>query len=265
MAKKGGLQPHRSRYWLNPVIDDEQAFIESLGVVVNLNRTAGELAAEGTRVVSCDEKTGMQAIERLGTTPMTAHHPERPESWYTRHGTLCLTANLDLASGQVISPTLAETRGNEDFVGHIKNTVATDPKASWIFVVDNLNTHCSAELVEWVSATCGLDEDLGKKGQKGTLKSRASRSKFLSEPEHAIRFVYTPKHCSWLNEVERWFSKLARSVLRRGSFKSKDDLRNRVLAYITYYNTVDAKPHKWKATAASILAKMRIATSEGVN
>jgi hypothetical protein len=250
---------------MNPVIDDEQAFIKSLRAIVELNRGAGELAANGTRVISCDEKTGMQALERLATTPMTANHPERPESWYKRHGTLCLTANLDLASGQVIAPTLAETRGNDDFVRHIEKTVGTDPKASWIFVVDNLNTHCSAELVGWVSSRCRLDDDLGKKGRHGILKSRATRSDFLSDPTHSIRFVYTPKHCSWINEVERWFSKLARSVLRRGSFKSKEDLRNRVLAYIHYYNIVDAKPHKWKATAASILAKMRITTSEGLN
>ena len=250
---------------MNPDIGDEATFVKQVRAIVGLQSTAPALAEQGTRVISCDEKTGMQALERLGAWRMNAAHPERQESWYRRHGTLCLIANLDLASGQVVSPTLGDTRGNEDFVAHIDRTVQTDPDASWVFIVDNLNTHNSEELVRWVARRCGVEDDLGKMYKRGVLRNRATRSEFLATPDHAIRFVYTPRHCSWLNEVERWFSKLARAVLRRGSFESKDHLRQRVLDYVRYYNVVDAKPHRWKATADSILKKMRITTSEGLN
>lgn len=202
----------------------------------------------------------MQAIERLGRQAMARGRPERIESWYRRHGTLCLTANLDLATGRVIAPTLERTRTNADFVEHVARTVATDPGARWIFIVDNLDTHRSEELVRWVAAASGDQRDLGTKWKHGALKNRASRGAFLSEPSHRIRFVYTPKHCSWLNEVERWFSKLARSLLRRGSFKSRADLAAQVQAFIAYYNTVSARPHRWTAKADDLLRKMRIAT-----
>jgi hypothetical protein len=242
------------------VVDDEARFVAQLREVVALNEGAAALAATGVRVVSCDEKTGMQAVERLGKLQMARGRPERVESWYRRHGTLCLTANLDLATGKVVAPTLQRTRTNADFVEHVAQTIATDPDARWIFVVDNLDTHRSEELVRWVAAACGELGDLGKKWKSGSLRNRASRAAFLTDPARRIRFAYTPKHCSWLNEVERWFSKLARSLLRRGSFKSREDLAAQVRAYIAYYNTVNARPHRWNAKADDLLRKMRIGT-----
>lgn len=265
LAEKGALQPHRVRSWLNPVIEDEEAFAKQVAELVELQQAAPQLAEQGVRVVSCDEKTGMQAIERLGRTPMRRGQPERVESWYRRHGTLCLIANVDLATGKVVAPTLGETRTNEDFLHHVQQTVATDPDAHWVFVVDNLNTHTSIELVRWVAERCGIADDLGKPYQKGVLRVQATRAAFLTDPAHRIRFVYTPKHCSWLNDIERWFSKLARAVLRRGSFTSKDELRRRVLEYIRYFNVVDAKHTRWRADAADILEKMGIGNSGGLN
>lgn len=250
---------------MHPVVEDEQRFAEQVREVVGLLEQAQSLAEQGVRVVSCDEKTGMQAIERLETWPMRRGQPRRQESWYRRHGTLCLTANLDLATGQVVAPTIEETRKNIDFLGHIQRTVGTDPNASWVFIVDNLDTHTSPELVRWIAEACGVKEDLGETFCEGHLRNRASRAAFLRRSEHRIRFVYTPKHCSWLNEIERWFSKLARAVLRRGSFTGKDDLRERVLAYIDYYNLIDARPHRSRTSADEMLRKMRIGTSEGVN
>ncbi len=182
----------------------------------------------------------MQAIERLGRQAMARGRPERIESWFRRHGTLCLTANLDLATGQVIAPTLGRTGTNADFIEHVARTVTTNPQAGWTFIVDNLDTHRSEELVRWIAAACNDPGDLGTKWKHGPLRNRASRAAFLSEPHHRIRFVYTPKHCSWLNEVERWFSKLARSLLRRGSFRSR--------------------PHRWSTRADDLLRKMGIAT-----
>lgn len=250
---------------MKPVIDDEEAFAEQVREVVELHQAAATLAAENVRVVSCDEKTGMQALERHGRWSMRPGRPERQEAWYTRHGTLCLMANLDLATGQVVAPTIGPTRKSKDFIAHVEQTVATDTDARWVFIVDNLDTHKSPELVEWIAARCGIGEDLGKKFVRGHLHNRASRTAFLTRPEHAIRFVYTPKHCSWLNEIERWFSKLARAVLRRGSFTSQNDLKRRVLDYIRYYNIVDAKPHRWRISPDDLLAKFRITTSEPMN
>ena len=127
---------------------------------------------------------------------------QRIEFEYTRHGTLSLIGNMEVTTGELISPSIGPTRTEPDFASHIERTVDTDPKASWVFVVDNLNIHCSETLVNWVAKVCGIEEKLGKKGVLGILKSVASRQAFLSDRSHRIRFVYTPKHSSWLNQSE---------------------------------------------------------------
>ena len=124
----------------------------------------------------------------------------------------------------------------------------------WIFIVDNLNTHQSESLVHLVADLCDLDEDLGKKGRRGILRSTASRAAFLADPSHRIRFVYTPKHASWLNQIELWFSILVRRLLKRASFTSIDDLKARVLKFIDYFNTTMAKPFKWTYTGRALMA-----------
>jgi transposase len=218
--------------------------------VCGLYEQAGRLAEQGVHLVSTDEKTGMQALERLHPDiPLGPGRVQRREYEYQRHGTLCLTANLEVWCGWVIAPTLGPTRTEADFLAHVQQTVATDPEAGWVFVVDNLNTHQSASLVVWVAQACGIEEDLGVKGKSGVLKSQPSRAAFLSAAGHRIRFVYTPKHTSWLNQVEIWFSILVRKLLRRSSFTSVEDLRARVLAFIDYFNRTMAKPIRWLYSA----------------
>ncbi len=151
-------------------------------------------------------------------------------------------ASSSSTTGKIISPTLGPTRTETDFAAHIEATIETDPDARWIFVADQLDTHRSATLVELVTRRCGLEERLGIKGKTGILKSKQTRRAFLQDPTHQICFVTTPRRCSWLNQVEIWFSILARRLLERASFTSLDDLRTRVLDFISYFNDVLGKP-----------------------
>ena len=214
--------------------------------VCKLYHQAEALHAQGVHVVSTDEKTGIQALERIHP-----HHPLEPgkvelmEFEYERHGTQALIANFEVATGQVISPRILDTRTEHDFAEPIRQTVATDPQAEWIFITDQLNTHKSESLVRLVAELGGLPDDLGVKGTTGILHTMASRAAFLQDETHRIRFVYTPKHCSWLNQVELWFSILTRRLLKRGSFKSIQELKQRVGAFIDFFNQTLAKPFRW--------------------
>lgn len=154
-------------------------------------------------------------------------------------------ANLEVATGQVIAPTIGATRTEADFLAHVQQTVASNPSSEWILITDQLNTHQSESLVRWVASACGIESDLGVKGKKGILKSMVTRAAFLQQPTHRIRFVYTPKHTSWLNQIELWFSILGRRLLKRGNFSSTDNLKQQILSFISYFNQTMAKPFKW--------------------
>ncbi len=248
--KEAHLKPHLSRYWLNAQPEEPEQFHQEIKVICDLYHNASCLYKKGVYLVSTDEKTGIQALEREHPThPAIADKKkakvELREHNYIRHGTLCLIANFVVSTGKVIVPTIGQTRNEEDFLTHIKKTVSIAPHGQWIFVTDQLNTHMSESLLQWVAAQCAIQEDLGVKGQRGILASMATRKAFLSDPTHRIRFVYTPKHTSWMNQVEIWFSILTRRLLKRGSFSSVDHLKNRILKFIDFFNETMAKPFKW--------------------
>jgi len=203
------------------------------------------LEALGCHVVGTDELTGIQALERAAPTqPMRPGRPERREHEHVRHGTATLIANFNVATGQILAPSLGPTRTEADFAAHIARTIDTAPGASWLFLADNLNTHQSEALVRLVADRCGLGGDLGIRGRAGILQSQAARAAFLGDPAHRIQFLYTPKHTSWLNQVELWFSILARRVLKRGDFASLAALEQRLRDFIAYFNQT-AQPFKW--------------------
>jgi transposase len=246
LLREMDVKPHRSKYWLHPEIQDEAEFSRSCTEISTLYLQAPELAAQGTQLVSVDEKTGIQALERKHPDkPTRPGQIERREFEYKRHGTQTLLAGFEVTTGKVVCPSVGPTRTEQDFADLIRNLIDHYAGQTLVIVLDNLNTHKSESLVQLVAQHCAPDLDLGQKDRRGILENLATRAAFLKDPNHRIRFVYTPKHCSWMNQIEIWFGILSRKLLRRGNFSSTTALRDRILAFIDHFNTTLAKPFKW--------------------
>jgi transposase len=196
---------------------------------------------------SLDEMTGIQALERrMPDIPMKPGRCVKVEFEYIRHGTQSLIASFNVANGHIAQANVGESRTEADLDAHIRALLAQYPDAPKThLVMDCLNTHQSEALVRIVAELEPLPPELGAKGESGILKSMATRAAFLRDPSHRLVVHFTPKHCSWLNQIEIWFSILVRKLLRRSSFNSKAQLRTRILEFIAYFNRTMAKPFKW--------------------
>lgn len=244
ILKEANLQPHRNRYWLNSKKDPKKK--ERITDICNCYQLALQAPADAV-FYNVDEMTGIQALERIAIDiPMEAGKPRRVEFEYKRHGTTCLIAARDVATG-VVTGWCNPTRTEEDFLTFICELIDADSQGrTHHFISDNLNTHKSESLVLLVAAIEGDEQDLGIKGRKGILKDIASREKYLTDPSHEIVFHFTPKHASWINQIEVWFSILVRKLLRWISVESVAQLNAKISEFIDYYNRTMAKPFKWK-------------------
>jgi transposase len=245
LLEEADLTPHRSVYWLNSHDPDFEAKAHDL---CSLYLKALRFFAQGRVVICSDEKTGMQILQRkYPTQPMAPGKPEKREHESIRHGVRALIASFVVATGQVVW-NLGQTRTSADFAGHLANVVYQLPEMQrYDWVVDNLNTHWSLDVCRLVAQWCNVPfvaKDLGRGRQ---------RRAFLSDPTHKHVFHFTPKHGSWLNQVEWWFSVLARRFLKRGDFDSAQDFETRLDDYLELYNTHHAHPYRWTYTGQPLV------------
>ena len=132
-----------------PEIENQEEYANQINEISWLYRNSKDLSEIGINLVSTDEKTGIQALEKK-IELMKPGVLQREDSEYIRHGTCCLIANLEVSTGKIISPSLLEHRTEIDFANHISETIKLDKEGKWLFIVDNLNTHKSESLVRLV-------------------------------------------------------------------------------------------------------------------
>lgn len=239
------LKPHKSTYWLN---SHDADFDAKAHAICQLYATALDYYTQGRLVICCDEKTGMQILERKAPTkPAQSGRRERREHEYIRHGTRVLINSLAVATGQ-IAWTLGHTRTATDFVAHLHHVYQRLPRMTrYDWVLDNLNTHWSLDVCRLVARWCQVPFEPQK------LKKGPQRRAFLSDPNHRHVFHFTPKHGSWLNQAELFFSVLHRRFLARGSFASAKIFERSLERFLTDHNTRHAHPYRWTYTGEPLV------------
>jgi transposase len=239
------LKPHKSVYWLNSHDPDFQTKARE---ICQLYVNAPRLYEQGRLVICSDEKTGMQILERkYPTHPAAPGKPERREQEYIRHGTRVLTASFVVPTGEVVWE-IGQTRTSEDFAAHVVNVAEHFPDfQGFDWVLDNLNTHWSLEVCEEVAKLSKVAF------VPRELKTGTQRRAFLTDPSHKHVFHFTPKHGSWVNQVELWFSILARRFLQRGDFCSPEVFEQLLRRFLDDYNACHAHPFRWTYTGQPLV------------
>lgn len=208
ILREARLQPHRQKMWLTSH-DDE--FRQKRDDVLHVYYDA----PAHEHVISLDEKTGMQALERrYADLAMAPGRPARREFEYVRHGTLCLMGAYDVRRRKLFG-FCSEDHDGSTFVALLDAVDRCYPTGRGHLVFDNLSAHDTDEVLEW----------------------------FDEHPRWTRHF--TPKHASWLNQIECAFSLLGRHVLARGSFASTEELREEVYRYMRWFNELGAPPFEW--------------------
>lgn len=230
------VKAHKVRYYLerrDPEFDAKMAEVLCVYQEVAILRAAeadakvgrepepavSEKTTSNVAFVSYDEKPGIQAISNTAPdlAPVASQHTcVARDHEYKRHGTLSLLAGIDLLTGQVHA-CVEDRHRSREFIGFLKKLDAAYPCDTAIRVIlDNHSAHISKETNKWLAA----------------------------QPEGRFSFVFTPKHGSWLNLVEGFFSKMARSILRHIRVASKAELKQRIMAYLDDLNR-DPVVHAW--------------------
>src|SRR5262245_22270894 len=239
------LKPHKSIYWLNSHDPDFEAKAKA---ICSLYLDAPRLYRQGHLVLCCDEKTGMQVLDRAAPTRLAIPgHREKREFEYVRLGTRTLMGTFCVPTGEVVWD-LGQTRTSWDFRSHILRVAKHfEGYKRFDWVVDNLNTHMGLELCEALAHLNGVAFEPKK------LQTMTQRQAFLSTPGQRHVFHYVPRHGSWLNQVELFFSVLTRQFLRRGAFKSLREFEKRLGDYLDEYNQEKAHPYRWTYTGEPLV------------
>jgi transposase len=218
--REHGLQPHRQgTFSLSTDPDFAAKVVDIVGLYLN--------PPEGAVVLSLDEKTQIQALDRTQPLlPMTFGASEKRTHNYVRHGTTNLFAALNVGTGEVIGRCFQQRRRVE-FLKFMNQVVRKYPDTELHVIMDNLSTHAGDEVEQWLA----------------------------KHPK--VKFHYTPKGSSWMNQVENWFGILTRLAIRRGTFVSVPQLIRRIEDFTAHWNT-DAEPFKWTATAEEIIEKVQV-------
>jgi hypothetical protein len=234
------LKPHKSVYWLN---SHDANFGTIAQHISGLYRNAQRFYEEGRLILSSDEKTSMQALGRPHPTiEAQPGKPAKVEADYIRYGTRCLLSTFCVPTGKVVYD-LLPTRKAVDWAAHLRHAAEQfSGMKRYDWIVDNLNTHWSLAVCLLVAELCDLQID------KRQLRTGKQRRAFLTDESHKHVMHFTPIHGSWLNQVELFFSVLARRFLRRGVFASMAEFEERLKAWLEKYNSEDAHPYKWTYT-----------------
>jgi transposase len=215
ILKAENIKPHLYKMWKDSTDPDFEAkMMEVVGLYLD--------PPENAIVLSVDEKTAIQALGRpRPNKPVKPDHVEKINHEYIRHGTQSLIAALAVHEG-TINGQCFDKHSHKEFLIFLKNIARYYPQGELHLIMDNLSMHKHKEVKKWLKCN------------------------------ERVKVHFTPTYASWLNQIELWFSILARKIIRRGVFSSKQELVTKIMEFIKRYNK-DAKPFRWTYTGDPLI------------